>query len=88
MEQVAEDPRSGANISNTLLSPIPGRIFKINVKEGDSVKKGDIVLVVDAMKMENNIVIKKDALIKKIHVSLDEMVEGNSVLVEIEDIRN
>ena len=69
---------------NTILAPLPGRIFKINVKEGDKIKKGDIVIVIDAMKMENNIVAKKDATAKKIFVKLDEMVEANTPLIEFE----
>jgi 3-methylcrotonyl-CoA carboxylase alpha subunit len=71
-----------------LLSPLPGRVFKLNFKEGDKVNKGDVVLIIDAMKMENNILAAHDALIRKIHVSLNEMVEGNAVLVELEDLVN
>jgi len=67
-----------------IVCPIPGRIFKINVKQGDKIKKGDIAIVIDAMKMENNIVSKKDAVVKKILVSLNDMVEAGSPLIEIE----
>lgn len=69
----------GANI----VAPIPGRVFKINVKEGDKVKKGEVIMVIEAMKMENNIVANKDETIKKILVSLDEMVDAGTPLVEI-----
>jgi len=72
---------------NRILSPIPGRVFKINIEEGDKVFKGDIVLIIDAMKMENNILATKDALIKKIYVAINEMVEGNTLLVELEDLK-
>lgn len=67
-----------------IVSPIPGRIFKINVKEGDKINKGDIVMVIDAMKMENNIVSKKDAVVNKILVALDQMVDAGAHLIEIE----
>ncbi len=67
-----------------IVSPIPGRIFKINVKEGDKINKGDIVMVIDAMKMENNIVSKKDAVVNKILVALDQMVDAGAPLIEIE----
>ncbi|MCD4679530.1 MAG: biotin/lipoyl-binding protein [Bacteroidales bacterium] len=67
-----------------ILAPLPGRIFKINVKEGDKIQKGDVVLIIDAMKMENNIVTKKDAVVKKILVKLDDMVEASTPLIEIE----
>ena len=66
------------------MSPIPGKIFKILVKEGEEIRKGDIVVVIDAMKMENNITTKRDAVVKKIHVTLNQMVEVNSPLVELE----
>jgi pyruvate carboxylase subunit B len=70
---------------NHIMSPIPGKVFKINVKEGKKIKKGEIVVVIDAMKMENNITTKKDAVVKKILVSLNEMVEVNTALIELEE---
>jgi biotin carboxyl carrier protein len=70
--------------SKNILSPIPGKIFKILVKEGEQVRKGDIVIVIDAMKMENNITTKRDAKIKKILVNLGEMVEVGAPLVELD----
>ena len=79
--QAAED---AIDESNNIMSPIPGKIFKILVKEGESVRKGDIVVVIDAMKMENNITAKKEAKIKKILVNLNQMVEVNTALVELE----
>jgi biotin carboxyl carrier protein len=48
------------------------------------VRKGDVVVVIDAMKMENNITAKKEAKIKKILVNLNQMVEVNTPLVELE----
>ena len=85
---LVDEADMASNGSNKLLSPIPGKVFKINVKEGDQVNKGDIVMIIDAMKMENNIISKKDAIIKKIHVSVNQMVDGNSLLVDLEDIKN
>ena len=79
--QSAEDT---IDLSNNIMAPIPGKIFKILVKEGESVRKGDIVVVIDAMKMENNITAKKEAKIKKILVNLNQMVEVNTPLVELE----
>jgi len=70
---------------NHIVSPIPGKVFKINVKEGKAIKKGDIVVVIDAMKMENNITSKRDAVVKKILVKLNEMVEVNTALIELEE---
>jgi pyruvate carboxylase subunit B len=70
---------------NVIASPIPGKVFKINIKEGKEIKKGDVVVVIDAMKMENNITSKRDAVVKKILVNLNEMVEVNTALVELEE---
>jgi pyruvate carboxylase subunit B len=69
---------------NLIKAPIPGKIFKMNVKEGDEVKKGDVVLVIDAMKMENNIESRMDGVVKEVKVSEGDMVEGNDLLVELE----
>ncbi|MDD5694041.1 MAG: acetyl-CoA carboxylase biotin carboxyl carrier protein subunit [Bacteroidales bacterium] len=66
------------------MAPIPGRIFRINIKEGDQIRKGDVVLVIDAMKMENNILSKREGTVKKILVKLDDMVEAGTRLIELE----
>jgi biotin carboxyl carrier protein len=70
--------------SNIIYAPIPGKIFKINVSEGDAVKNGDVVLVIDAMKMENNILVKRDGVVKELKVALNDMVDGNAVLLVLE----
>lgn len=88
VQLVAED-KVHKNIGTYhLMSPLPGRVFKLNYKEGDKVTKGDVVIIIDAMKMENNIVAVHDAMVKKVYVKLDQMVEGNSLLVELEDLKN
>ncbi|NJN24706.1 MAG: biotin/lipoyl-binding protein [Cyclobacteriaceae bacterium] len=56
-------------------APLPGTIFKIKVKEGDPVKKGQVIMILEAMKMENNILAEKDGIMNKILVA-----EGNAVL--------
>lgn len=84
-ESLAHMDASAADSNeNKIIAPIPGRIFKISINEGDTVKKGDVVLVIDAMKMENNIASKREGTIKKILVKLDEMVEAGAKLIELE----
>jgi len=83
MATSGEDESLSAS-ENKIISPLPGRVFKINVKEGDVITKGDIVAVIDAMKMENNIVAKRDGKVKKVLVKLNEMIESASALIEIE----
>ena len=80
----SEEDDGYADEGNHVLAPLPGKIFKLNVKEGDKLAKGDIILVIDAMKMENNILAKKELVIKKVLVKLDEMVDASAALVEIE----
>jgi biotin carboxyl carrier protein len=65
-------------------APLPGSIFKITSKEGDQVKKGDVLLIMEAMKMENNILAESDGMIKSIKVKEGDSVLQGDVLVEIE----
>lgn len=79
------DELESINLANNILSPMPGKIFKINVTEGDKVEKGDVLLVVESMKMETSIVSTKDAIIKKLNVNLNDMVEANALLIVLQD---
>jgi acetyl-CoA carboxylase biotin carboxylase subunit len=76
----------GGKDHGEIVSPMPGKVVKINVKEGQKVKKGDLLLVVEAMKMENNIISHKAGKVEKINVQTGEMVNGNKeLLVLIEE---
>lgn len=66
---------------NELKAPMPGLVLDIRVAEGDQVKKGDAVLVLEAMKMENIIKSPTDGVIKKINVKKGVAVEKNQVLI-------
>lgn len=65
-----------------LLSFIPGTIIEIMVKEGDNVKKGDEVLVLEAMKMKNRIKSPITGLIKRINISINDRVPKGKLLIE------
>jgi len=69
---------------NIVKSPLPGNIMKINVAVGDTVKKGDTLLVMEAMKMENNVLAEKDATIKEIKVTTGQAVLQDDVLIIME----
>jgi 3-methylcrotonyl-CoA carboxylase alpha subunit len=71
----------GGKDHGEIVSPMPGKVVKINVKEGQKVNKGDLLLVVEAMKMENNIVAHKTGRIEKINVQTGEMVNGSKELL-------
>ena len=73
-------PASVANASS-IISPLPGLIVKIAVKEGDPVKEGQLVLIMEAMKMENEIHAAKDGIVKEIKVKQGDSVVENDVLM-------
>ena len=63
-------------------SPLPGAVVSIKVKAGDQVKKGDTLLVLEAMKMENNIPATRDGVVKTVCVSNgDTVLEGTDLVV-------
>ncbi len=64
-------------------APMPGKILKINVSEGDAVQEGDTVLILEAMKMENEIIANSSGTVKKISVSVNDMVETDDTLLVI-----
>ncbi len=70
--------------SHPLKTPLPGTILKILVKAGDSVKKGDTLLIMEAMKMENSIFAEKDGRVVSIRVKEGDTVLQNDVLLELE----
>lgn len=66
-----------------LRSPMPGAVVKINIKEGDNVSKGDTLIVLEAMKMENELKAQIDAVVSKVHVNEKDAVEKNHLLIEL-----
>lgn len=63
-------------------APLPGNIFKVLVKEGDEVKAGDNLLIMEAMKMENDIKAEKSGVIASVKVSEGDAVLQGAILVE------
>jgi len=70
---------SGSNIT----SPMPGKVIKIAVKQGDVVSKGDLLLVVEAMKMENNILSPAHAIVDRITVTAGDLVDSITTLIHL-----
>lgn len=70
--------------SNIIASPMPGKVVKILFKEGDSVKAGETIIVVSAMKMESEYKVKQDRIIKRILVKEGDTVIGDQPMVIIE----
>lgn len=64
-------------------APMPGTILSVNVNEGQSVKKGDVLVVLEAMKMENEIKAPTDATVSSVAVQKGESVDTGAVLVTL-----
>jgi biotin carboxyl carrier protein len=73
----------GGGAEKLIKSPMPGRIVKILVQPGDQVEAGKPLLVMEAMKMENEIKAKAAGTIGQIHVAAGDTVEGNAKLVTL-----
>ena len=64
-------------------APMPGNINKVNVKPGDAVKKGDVLVVLEAMKMENDVCAPEDGTVASVEVVKGTTVETDAVLVTL-----
>ena len=64
----------------TVAAPMPGTILKVNVQAGSAVKKGDVLMILEAMKMENEIMAPADATVASVNVAQGASVEAGAVL--------
>ena len=77
-------PAGGALAAGTVIkSPMPGNVLKINVAPGQKVNEGDVLLILEAMKMENEVVSTKTGTVAQIVVEKGAVVETDSPLVVI-----
>ena len=74
---------SGAAGAVAVKAPMPGNIMKVNVKAGAAVKKGDVLIVLEAMKMENDICAPADGVVASVEVAQGATVETDAVLVTL-----
>lgn len=65
-------------------APLPGTMVKVVVKDGDTVKLGDSLFILEAMKMENNILAEKAGVVKNVKVKAGDAVMQGDVILEIE----
>jgi len=70
--------------AGSIKSPLPGVIVKVLVQAGQSVKRGDVILTMESMKMENNILAEEDCIVKTIHVQPAQSVMQDDVLIDFE----
>jgi pyruvate carboxylase subunit B len=77
-------PRAAAAVEGAAIeAPMPGMIIRYEVKEGDSVKEGDVVLVLEAMKMENSITSPVSGTVKKVNFKDGESVQKGDVMLVV-----
>jgi len=75
--------KAGSVGEGAVVSPMPGRVLKVLVKEGDEVEAGAALVVVEAMKMENELSSARSGVVRKIHVSPGQTVESGALLIEV-----
>ena len=76
---------SAGNSGGRITPPMPGKVIRVNVVEGQVVGKGDVLVVVESMKMENSIAAPSSGTVRKVGVMAGQMVDTDKVLVELEE---
>jgi len=66
-----------------IYSQIPGTVIKVYVEEGQKVNEGDLMMVLEAMKMKNKILFTQNGVVKKIYVSENEKIPKNHLMIEL-----
>lgn len=74
---------AGAQGSVTVAAPMPGKILGVKASVGQAVKKGEVMLILEAMKMENEIVAPSDGTVASINVSVGDAVEAGATLATL-----
>jgi len=86
-ETKAKPEKSEANVNSngeySIIAPMPGMIVQFEVKVGDTVKEGDVLVILEAMKMQNNLTSKVNGVVKSLKVSPGTSVEKDQVLLTI-----
>lgn len=82
LREMGIDITAGKKV-NDIKAPMPGLVLNVAVAEGQAIKKGDPILVLEAMKMENVIKAPADGAIRKISVNKGDKVEKNQVMVSL-----
>ena len=74
---------ASSDASESIRSPMPGKVVELLVEEGQTVTKGQGILIVEAMKMENELRAQADGSVKRLHVEAGQVVDGGALLAEI-----
>lgn len=83
-EQKEEAPKSTGSAGKTkVIAPMPGKIVSVKVKASDTVKKGQVVMILEAMKMENEIVAPEDGTVASVDTAEGAKVEAGAILLSL-----
>lgn len=80
---VAAAPAAPAGAGERVAAPMPGNILSVNVAAGDTVKKGQVLMILEAMKMENEIMAPCDGAVTSVSVTKGAAVESGTLLCTI-----
>lgn len=69
--------------SEDVVAPLPGTVLSVSVAEGAQVKAGDVLLIFEAMKMENEILAPRDGTVQKVHVAKGEKIESGAPVITL-----
>jgi biotin carboxyl carrier protein len=83
LTEIGIDVIAGKKV-NDIKAPMPGMVLHVMVENGQNIKKGDAIVVLEAMKMENILKSPADGVIKKVHVSMGDKVEKNQIMVNLD----
>ncbi len=81
--EVIEPGASSADDEGGLNAPMPGKILEVHVREGQNVKSGDLLMVMEAMKMEHKIVASNDGIVESIHFNEGDQVPQGAELLSL-----
>ena len=80
----AKRPKAEVGNPNHIGAPMPGVVATVAVKPGQKIKAGDLMLTIEAMKMETGLHAERDATVKAVHVSAGSQIDAKDLLVELE----
>ena len=81
----SEAGSSNSDSDEGMTAPMPGKILEVKVADGESVESGQLLLIMEAMKMEHRIVAPSDGMVSKVNFSAGDQVQQGDVLVEMAD---
>jgi acetyl-CoA carboxylase biotin carboxylase subunit len=82
-EILGSQDQAGGKHDGRIISPMPGKVIQIKVEKGEEVKRGQTLIIVEAMKMENYITAPSDGVVEEINVKVGDMVNSSTKLVDL-----